>query len=648
MAAKIEKPKQELQLALAYAENIIATLREPFVVLDKSLRVRTANAAFYRDFQASKEETEGRFVYELGNGQWDIPQLRTLLLQVLSNSHPVEDFEVEHVFPSLGRRSMLLNARRFPPDGDDAELILLAIEDDTVHRHAEAAVQDSEVRYRRLFETAKDGILILDSQAGKVIDANPFMTSLLGYSHAEFLGKELWEIGLFRDIKESRAAYQELQEKGYVRYENLPLKSRSGQQVEVEFVSNVYAENAHQVVQCNIRDITERSRLQRLTQEQAVALADLDRRKDEFLAMLSHELRSPLAPILNAALLLRLHSNRNRLHGIENPVLQQSATIIERQVGQLTRIVDELLEVSRITTGRIQLHQERIAVGVVAENAVATVRSLIDQRQHELTVSLPAQAIWVQADPARLEQVVVNLLTNAAKYTDQRGRLWLTVEQEGAEAVLRVRDSGIGIAPEVLPRIFDLFTQAERSLDRSQGGLGIGLALVQRLVEMHGGTVAASSVLGQGSEFVVRLPAVPPPQPLASAPPTATAQPSGTALRVLVVDDNVDTVTTLALLVQESGHEVRTAYDGSAVLEAALDYRPNVVLLDIGLPGLNGFEVAQQLRQQPALQNTVLVAMTGYGQASDRQRSQEAGFDHHLVKPGDFGKVLQILASVSK
>ena len=648
MEADLDKRAHQLELALDYAENIVATLREPFVVLDNSLRVRSANAAFYRNFHASKPETEGRFVYDLGNGQWNIPQLRTLLTQVLSNSHPVEDFEVEHDFPALGRRNMLLNARRFPPESNDPHLVLLAIEDITDRRQAEAAMEHSEVRYRRLFQMAKDGILILDADTGKVIDANPFMTSLLGYSHTEFLGKELWEIGLFRDIEESRAVYRELQEKGYVRYENLPLESRSGQKVEVEFVSNVYGENHHQVVQCNIRDITERSRLQRLTQEQAAALADLDRRKDEFLAMLSHELRNPLAPILNAALLLRLHSNRNRLQGIENPILQQSAGIIERQVGQLTRIVDELLEVSRITTGRIQLRQESIAVGVVAENAVATVRSLIDQSKHELTVSLPTQAIWVHADAARLEQVVVNLLTNAAKYTDQGGHVWLTVQQEGEEAVLRVRDTGVGIAPEILPRIFDLFTQAERSLDRSQGGLGIGLALVQRLVEMHGGTVAVSSALGQGSEFVVRLPVVSPPQPQASSPPTETAQPTATSLRVLVVDDNVDTVTTLAMLVKESGHDVRTAYDGSTVLEAALDYRPNVVLLDIGLPGLNGFEVAKQLRQQPALRNAVLVAMTGYGGESDLQLSFEAGFDHHLVKPGDFAKVLQILATVSE
>jgi len=311
-------------------------------------------------------------------------------------------------------------------------------------------------------------------------------------------------------------------------------------------------------------------------------------------------------------------------------------------------LVKDLLEVSRFSTGRIDLRRKQVDMRGIVEGGVETVRPLSEQRRHTLAVHLPPSPIWIDGDSTRLEQVVVNLLTNAAKYTDEGGQIGLRLQQEGNEAVLRVRDSGVGIAPDLMPRIFTLFTQADQSLARSQGGLGIGLALVQRLVEMHEGRVEASSTLGKGSEFVVRLPVVSPPQRQAPSPPTETAQPTGPSLRVLVVDDNVDTVTTLAMLVQESGHEVRTAYDGSAVLEAALDYRPNLVLLDIGLPGLNGFEVAKRLRQQPALQNAVLVAMTGYGQESDRQRSQEAGFDHHLVKPGDFGKVLQILATCSR
>ena len=389
-------------------------------------------------------------------------------------------------------------------------------------------------------------------------------------------------------------------------------------------------------------------RLFETSQDQAATLAVLDRRKDEFLAMLGHELRNPLAPILNAALLLRLQCDRDSLQASESPILNQSVSIIERQVGQLAHLIDDLLEVSRVTTGRIQLQQKRIAVAGVVENAMATVRSLIEQRKHELTLSLPTQAIWLYVDPARLEQVVVNLLTNAAKYTNDGGHIWLTVQQEGTEAVLRVRDTGVGIAPEILPHIFDLFTQAERTLDRSQGGLGIGLALVKRLLEMQGGTVAVSSVVGHGSEFLVRLPVVPPPEQEPLAPLNEKAQSTGTSLRVLVVDDNVDSAKTLGMLLKASGHEIRIVHDGVAVLDSALDFRPHMVLLDIGLPGLNGFEVAKRIRLQPALQNVVLTALTGYGQESDRRLSQEAGFDHHLVKPANFGQVLQILTTVSE
>ena len=386
-------------------------------------------------------------------------------------------------------------------------------------------------------------------------------------------------------------------------------------------------------------DITGRSLLEKKAHEQTEALGELQRRKDEFLAMLSHELRNPLAPISNAVQLLGLQKNAD-------PVQQLARGIIERQVGQLTRLIEDLMEVSRVTTGRIHLQEERLALGGIVEHAVETVRPLIEQQSHSLKLSLPSEPIWLFADAARLEQVIVNLLTNAAKYTLGGGSIWLSISQEGDEAVLRVRDTGIGISSEMLPHIFDLFTQADRSLDRAQGGLGIGLCLVQLLVELHGGTVVADSTLGKGSEFIVRLPVM---QTSALLPASLikNATPVDHALRVLIVEDSLDAAETLAMLLELSGHAVRKAHDGLTALDVALEYRPQVVLLDIGLPGMDGFEVAKRLRQLPSLGNVVLIAMTGYGEVTARERSRDAGFDHHLVKPADFEKVQEILANVA-
>ena len=506
-------------------------------------------------------------------------------------------------------------------------------------KQAEAALQISEVRYRRLFEAAKDGILILDFANGRIVDSNPYMTDLLGYSHENFLVKELWEIGLFKDRSANEAAVKELQGDGYLRYEHLPLESKTGLAVEVEIVANAYREADHQVIQCNIRDITERSRLEKLLQSQARELENLHLRKDEFLAMLSHELRSPLAPIANAVQLMSLHQDT------ESRTQQQARNIIERQLAKLQHLVDDLLEVSRITSGRVQLRKEWVAISGIVQGAVETVRPLIQQRRHELTISMPVVPIWLSADAARLEQVVINLLTNAAKYTEEGGHIWLTVIKDRNECVIRVRDSGVGISPALLPHVFDLFTQAERSLDRSQGGLGIGLALVQRLTELHDGTVEARSELGQGSEFIVRLPLQPDDSRRGANIEVAMEQASR-ALRVLVVDDNVDTVLGFSLLLKAQGHDVRTAYSGLDVVRIAAEFHPHVIMLDIGLPGLNGYEVAKQIRVQPEGKSILLIALTGYGQDSDRRTSTEAGFDHHLVKPARFEQLLQILATV--
>lgn len=625
--------------ALLYAENVIETLREPFIVLDKSLRIRTANRSFYETFHVSLEETENQFIYDLGNRQWNIPKLRTLLEQVLDDHYPIQDFEVEHIFPTIGRKIMLLNARYVSGKGDHSDLILLAMEDITDRRWAEASVKNSELRYRRLFETAQDAILILDASTEKILDANPFIEDLLGYSQGELVGKELWQLGLFQNVEESKAAFQELQEQGYIRYEHLPLQTKDGQEVAVEFVSNVYQVDHMQIIQCNIRDTTERNRLERQTRQQAEALAELHRRKDEFLAMLSHELRNPLSAIFNAMNILRLQDN-------DNPIQQKAKIVLERQVGQLAHLVDDLLEVSRVITGRIQLHQERLEMKGIVERAIESTLSLINRHKQTLSVSLSAEPLWVRADPTRLEQVFVNLLNNAAKYTEERGQIWLTAQQEGDEVVLRVRDSGVGIVPELLPCIFDLFTQADRTLDRSQGGLGIGLSLVQKIVELHGGTVEAHSAgLGQGSEFIVRLPALSPTtESIAPLETDQLALPS----RVLVVDDNIDAADMLVMVLQTLGHEVQVAYSGQTALEMAVQYQPDFVLLDIGLPKMDGYEVARHLRQQPQTKDVWLIAMTGYGQDSDRQRTQEAGFDHHLVKPVERRKLQNLLATLAK
>jgi PAS domain S-box-containing protein len=623
----------------AYAENIIATLREPFMVLDDELRVQRANAAFYNTFGTSAGETLGRFIHDLGSRQWDIPRLRELLTGLLQHKNRIENFVVDIEFPTLGQRHMVLNARLIESPGKQSKLILLAIEDTTPDKQRANALLNSEIRYRRLFESAQDGILILDGKTMKVVDVNPYMTELLGYSRDEFIGKELWQLGFFPDKNESQAVFQALKLNGYSRYDHLPLEAKSGTVAEVEFVSNMYQEGENVVAQCNIRDISERSRLEKKAIEQTAELANLHRRKDEFLAMLGHELRNPLAPISNAVQLLRMQNDQSTQQ-------LNAHAIIDRQFQQLTRLIDDLLEVSRITSGRVQLRPAWVAIHTIIDHAVNAVRPILDQRNHKVTLSVPTGPINLYADAARLQQVLVNLLMNAAKYTDEGGHIWLTVLQQGQKCVISIRDSGIGISADLLPHIFDLFTQADRSLDRSQGGLGIGLALVKHVVAMHQGTIESHSTLGQGSEFIVTLPVALSPRPQIT-PTSDPADVAAKGLRILVVDDNIDSTESMSQVLQLFGHTVRTAHDGPSALQATEAFVPNVILLDIGLPLMDGYEVATKMRQNPALANTTLVAMTGYGTDTDRRRAKSSGFDHHFLKPVDFAKLQEMLAAVA-
>jgi CheY-like chemotaxis protein len=374
---------------------------------------------------------------------------------------------------------------------------------------------------------------------------------------------------------------------------------------------------------------------QKLTQE---ALRLADRRKDEFLAMLAHELRNPLAPISAGADLLRLARADEQRVG-------QISELISRQVKHMTGLVDDLMDVSRVTRGLVTLDKTPLDARVIVADAVEQVRPLIDSRGHRLSVHTPPGALFVLGDKKRLIQVVSNLLNNAAKYTPQGGSIVLDVDSRPGEVVVSVSDNGIGLGHDMVDRVFELFAQAARTSDRSQGGLGIGLALVKSLVELHGGRVAASSAgLNQGSQFTIHLPQVEMPRAPGETRSESLFSPAGQGLRVLVVDDNKDAAMALGMFLEAAGHTVSVECDARPALLRAQEEQPEVCLLDIGLPDIDGNELARQLRAQPGGRERMLVAVTGYGQEQDRQQTAAAGFDHHFVKPVDASRLLALLS----
>jgi PAS domain S-box-containing protein len=381
-------------------------------------------------------------------------------------------------------------------------------------------------------------------------------------------------------------------------------------------------------------DVTDRRQIEE-------ALRDGDRRKNDFLATLAHELRNPLAPIRNAVQIMALKAP-------PHPDLKWARELIARQTKQLARLVDDLIDISRITRDKLELRKEPVELSTIVYEAVETSRPLIDEGGHELVVDLPEKAVVVNADLTRLAQVISNLLNNAAKYSDRGGRIELSLVRQGSDAVLKVKDTGMGIAPAMLPRVFEMFVQADLPRERMGGGLGVGLALAKRLVEMHDGTIQVhSDGEGLGSEFIVRLPLRIEPELQHGPSEDREGDGLSSTLRILVVDDNQDAVESLAMLLRIMGNDIRTARDGLEAVEAAQEFRPHVVLLDIGLPRLNGYEVAQRIRAMPGGNQIVLIALTGWGQDEDRRQSKEAGFDHHLVKPIEPVALMKLLAELS-
>ena len=506
------------------------------------------------------------------------------------------------------------------------------VRDITERKRAEAELRDAEERMRSVVNHVVDGIITIDER-GNVESFNPAAQKLFGYERAEVMGKNVKML-----MPEPYHGEHDAYIHNYVRTSHAKIigigrevtgKRKDGSVFPMELAVSEFHIGQRRYFTGIVRDITERKRLQDELQQRLHDLADADRQKNEFLAMLSHELRNPLAPMSNALYLLK-----NARPG-DADGLTEVHGMMERQLQQLVRLVDDLLDVSRIIRGKIGLRRDRVDLRHALERAAETAKPVIDAYGHVLHMSLPDEAVIVAGDLVRLAQAISNLLTNAAKYSRATAPIELTLASEGDEALVTVRDHGVGIAPELLPRIFELFVQGEHGLARSQGGLGIGLTLVKRLVEMHAGTVSAlSEGAGRGSEFRIRMPA--PREWAAVAPGAAPAAAAGVqARRVLVVDDNVDAANSIAKVLRLFGHEVRCEYDGQSALAAAREYDPDVIVLDIGLPVMDGYEVARRLRAMQISKAPRIVAVTGYGQEEDRRRSRESGFDQYLTKPVD-------------
>ena len=503
--------------------------------------------------------------------------------------------------------------------------------------------QESEGRFDSLATEAKEYAVFLVEPGGKVLCWNPGAERLFGYRSDEIIGHHFSRFFSPEDTRNGQPEHELKTATDTGRSDGVRWQVRKdGTRFWCQSVVTPLLDETKQARSFArvMHDLTE-SQATEAQRQRADGLAEANRNKEEFMALLSHELRSPLSPIVNALSILRqMRTN--------DPIIENAGNIIDRQVSQMVRLVDDLLDISRITKGKLRLTKEKVELRGIANHAAETVRPLMEARKHEFSVALPTQPIWVEADPARMEQVVVNLLNNAAKYTDTGGLIRMTVNQEGAEAVIRVRDNGVGIAPELLPRIFDLFTQVDGSIGRSYGGLGIGLALARNLVEMQDGRLLAQSGgLGKGSEFTVKLPVVAGTPGQEAKTVLERGVSTGRSLRVLVVEDNVDAADSLSMLLRLYGHDVQVARTGPTALEMASASRPDVVLLDIGLPGMDGYQVAQRLRERPDFKDVMLCALTGYTPSeADRQRQQVTGFDHYYVKPVSLEKLTELFEKV--
>lgn len=556
--------------------------------------------------------------------------------EFLTHIHPDDRSAVRAAFEASIRAGQPLNVefRVVLPDGEihwlrdqgdvfgdaasGARHMAGACVDITDRMEAEARLRASEERLRQILASATDFAIFTFDADHHITVWSPGAAAVFGHTEAEMLGRPADEVftpedraaGIAeREAEQARREGRAADERWHVR--------KGGERF---FASGVMTPFDGGFVKV-LRDLTDRKRMED-------ELREADRRKDEFLAMLGHELRNPLAP-LRSVMEVLLHRKP------EGDFRERIYEMMDRQVEHLARLVDDLLDVSRITRGFVELRNEPVNLADVADPAVEMVGPAVEDRRHDLSLPLPRNPVWVEGDSARLTQVVFNLLSNAAKFTDPGGKIWLSVEREGEQAIVRVRDNGSGMTSDLAPKVFDLFTQGQRTPDRSQGGLGLGLTLVKRLVQMHGGTVEGRSEgPGKGSEFAVRLPALPaeagqPKLPSLSQAPLAAAP----IVSVLVIDDNYDVAQSTTWMLEGLARETRMAHSGQAAMDLVREWRPDIILCDLGMPGMDGYQTCQRLRQVPELEKIHVAAVSGCGGEEDRRKSKEAGFDCHLVKP---------------
>jgi PAS domain S-box-containing protein len=613
-----------LRAAFELSPTILAVSR-----LDDG-RIVEVNDAFVRVSGYSREEIIGRAIPDLG--LWVDPRQREKGLAVLRAKGSVRDLEARFRTKRGEEIVAIANADLVTIDGE--AFVLTALMDITSRVRAEAALRESERRFAQAFNANPLPMSITRLPDGRHLAVNDAAVRHSGYTRDELLGRTKTELGFWVAPEQRAELLQRLRTDGSVRDFEVVFRTKGGDERHLLVNSEVITYGGEPAVLNVSLDITERKQAEDVREARREEAETLARAKDEFLAMLGHELRNPLGTVTNALAVL------DRL--VSDDRVRRLTDIIARQTAHLGRLVDDLLDVARVTSGKIELRPRTLDLGALARRCVDGLAQAGRTAAHHVAVT--ADPVRVHGDPARLEQVITNLVDNALKYTPPGGDVRLVVEQLDEEAVLRVQDTGRGIPPGLLPRVFELFVQEPQALDRSRGGLGLGLTLVKRLIELHGGSVSAASAgPGLGSEFTVRLPAATAGAEADDAGVPALAMAATRRRRVLIVEDAADARESLRLLLELDGHEVETAEDAQHGLEKLETFPPDVALIDLGLPGVDGYTMARMVRQRPELAGVRLIAVTGYGQSEDQRKTLAAGFDVHLTKPVDPAQLAKLL-----